>query len=124
MGPVGADCGDVDHYYEIDATIADLFVVSEPDRKKIIGKPTLHLIIDRKFRLIFGSYYGLENASWTVLMQATFTIAMDYCKLYERYGVKYYPEDWPAHMVFPTRRICQQKRRTPAYLANESRRRL
>ena len=102
LGTVGADCRGVGHYYEIDATIADLFLVSESDRKKIIGKPTLYLIIDRKSRLIVGFYCGLENASWTGAMQAIFSIATDKRKLCERYGVKYDPEDWPAHMVFPS----------------------
>lgn len=102
LGTVGANCRGVGHYYEIDATIADLFLVSESDRKKIIGKPTLYLIIDRKSRLIVGFYCGLENASWTGAMQAIFSIATDKRKLCERYGVKYDPEDWPAHMVFPS----------------------
>lgn len=102
LGTVGADCRGVGHYYEIDATIADLFLVSKSDRNKIIGKPTLYLIIDRKSRLIVGFYCGLENASWTGAMQAIFSIATDKRKLCERYGVVYDPEDWPAHMVFPS----------------------
>lgn len=102
LGTVGADCRGVGHYYEIDATIADLFLVLESDRNKIIGKPTLYLIIDRKSRLIVGFYCGLENASWTGAMQAIFSIATDKRKLCERYGVRYDPEDWPAHMVFPS----------------------
>lgn len=102
LGTVGADCRGIGHYYEIDATIADLFLVSASDRNKIIGKPTLYLIIDRKSRLIVGFYCGLENASWMGAMQAILSIASDKRILCERYGVKYDPEDWPAHMVFPS----------------------
>ncbi|MYN47564.1 hypothetical protein GTP23_21180 [Pseudoduganella sp. FT93W] len=101
IGSIAGDCDGVGHYYEIDATIVDCNVVSESDVTKIIGKPTLYLIIDRKSRLIVGFYCGLENASWTGAMQAILSIATDKRALCERYGVKYDPEDWPADKVFP-----------------------
>ncbi len=101
VGTVLADCSGVGHYYEIDSTIADIYLVSSQDRTKIIGKPTLYLIIDRKSRLIVGFYFGLENASWIAALQAILSISEDKRALCERYGVKYSPEDWPAHQVFP-----------------------
>lgn len=101
LGTVLADCQGVGHYYEIDATIADVYLVSREDPNKIIGKPTLYLIIDRKSRLIVGFYFGLENASWNAALQAILSISEDKKSLCERYGVEYDPEDWPAHMVFP-----------------------
>ena len=101
LGTVLADCSGVGHYYEIDATIADVYLVSREDSRKIIGKPTLYLIIDRKSRLIVGFYFGLENASWNAALQAILSIAEDKRALCERYGVEYRPSDWPAHQVFP-----------------------
>lgn len=101
LGTVLADCLGVGHYYEIDATIVDLYLVSREDRNKIIGKPTLYLIIDRKSRLIVGFYFGLENASWNAALQAILSIAEDKRALCARYGIEYDPNDWPAHMVFP-----------------------
>lgn len=101
IGSVIGDCRGVGHYYEIDATIVDINVVSANDVKSIIGKPTLYLIIDRKSRLIVGFYCGLENASWMGAMQAILSIAADKRALCDRYGVKYNPEDWPADRVFP-----------------------
>lgn len=101
LGTIGADCRGVGHYYEIDATIVDVFLVAAADVSKIIGKPTLYLIIDRKSRLIVGFYCGLENASWMGAMQAILSIATDKRALCNRYGVKYDPEDWPADKVFP-----------------------
>lgn len=102
LGTVLADCLGVGHFYEIDATIADIYLVSSENRNKIIGKPTLYLIIDRKSRLIVGFYFGLENASWNAALQAILSISEDKRALCERYGVAYHPNDWPAHMVFPT----------------------
>lgn len=101
LGTVLADCSGVGHYYEIDATIADVYLVSREDSRKIIGKPTLYLIIDRKSRLIVGFYFGLENASWSAALQAILSISEDKRALCERYGVEYHPSDWPAHQVFP-----------------------
>jgi putative transposase len=101
LGTVLADCQGVGHYYEIDATIADVYLVSRQDPNKIIGKPTLYLIIDRKSRLIVGFYFGLENASWNAALQAILSISEEKRALCERYGVEYNPEDWPADKVFP-----------------------
>lgn len=101
VGTIAADCRGVGHYYEIDATIVDVYLVSPTDINDIIGKPTLYLIIDRKSRLIVGFYCGLENASWMGAMQAILSIATDKRALCNRYGVVYNPEDWPADKVFP-----------------------
>ncbi len=101
LGSYLADCQGVGHYYEIDATIADVYLVASDDVQKIIGKPTLYLITDRKSNLIVGFYFGLENASWTGARQAILSIAEDKRLLCDRYGVTYDPEDWPADGVFP-----------------------
>lgn len=102
LGTILQDCRGVGHYYEIDATIADIYLVSSEDSTRIIGKPTLYLIIDRKSRLIVGFYFGLENASWNGAMQAILSISEDKRDLCQKYGVEYHPEDWPAHQVFPS----------------------
>ncbi|WP_321793686.1 Mu transposase C-terminal domain-containing protein [Burkholderia pyrrocinia] len=95
------ECVGVGHIFEIDATIADVFLVAVSDRRSIIGKPTLYLIYDRKSRLCVGFYVGLENASWPGAMMAILSIATNKQALCERYGVKYDPDDWPADSVFP-----------------------
>ncbi|WP_029971713.1 Mu transposase C-terminal domain-containing protein [Paraburkholderia graminis] len=91
----------VGHIYEIDATIADVFLVAREDRSSIIGKPTLYLIYDRWSRLVVGFYVGLENASWTGAMLAILSVAADKRALCERYSVPYDSEDWPADATFP-----------------------
>lgn len=102
-------CQGVGHQYEADATIADVYLVAKDDRRKIVGKPTLYFIIDRKSRLIVGWYVGLENSSWVCAMQALLTVSMDKRAICERYGVKYEPTDWPAHQVFPGELISDRE---------------
>lgn len=101
LGSMDQDCHGVGHIYEIDATIADVFVVSSRDRSRIIGKPTLYLIYDRRSRLIVGFYVGLEAPSWPAAMQAILSITEDKEALCHRFGVEYAPADWPADGVFP-----------------------
>lgn len=101
LGTYLADCEGVGHYYEIDATIADVYLVASEDPTKIIGKPTIYTVVDRKSSLIVGVYCGLEHASWLGARQAILSITEDKRALCERYGVAYDPADWPAHGVFP-----------------------
>lgn len=101
VGTIYMDCLGVGHFYEIDATICDVYLVSSANVNRIIGKPTYYLIIDRQSRLIVGFYIGLENASWICAMEAILSIAVDKAELCARYGVEYNPEDWPAHGVMP-----------------------
>lgn len=108
LGSVLADCLGVGHQYEIDASIADAFLVAMMNVNKIIGKPTLYLIVDRHSRLIVGFYFGLESPSWVGAMQAMLSISEDKAALCERYGVKYDPDDWPAHGVFPSEFFCDR----------------
>lgn len=100
-GSVQADCQGAADIYEIDATIADIFLVLSIDRSKIIGKPTLYLIIDRGTRLIVGWYVGLENPCWAAAIQAILSIFEDKAALCKRYNLTYDPEDWPAHGILP-----------------------
>lgn len=108
LGTILSRCQGVGHQYEADATIADVFLVAAADRKKIIGKPTIYFIIDRKSRLITGWYVGLENASWVCAMQALLTISADKRAICNRYGVEYQPSDWPAHEIFPAELIADR----------------
>jgi putative transposase len=101
IGSIQQDCLGVGHIYEIDATIADVFLVASKDRSRIIGKPTLYLVIDRRSRLIVGFYVGLEAPSWPAAMHAILSISENKASLCGRYNVPYAAEDWPADAVYP-----------------------
>ncbi|WNV05965.1 DDE-type integrase/transposase/recombinase [Candidatus Methylospira mobilis] len=81
--------------FEIDATIADIYLVSDSERKNIVGRPIVYIVIDVFSRMIAGFYIGFENPSYVAAMQAL-TMAMtnkvNYCK---RYGIEIEEADWP-----------------------------
>lgn len=82
--------------YEIDATNADIYLVSSFNRKKIIGRPTIYLVCDTYSRLVVGLYIGLENPSWSGASMALLSAGeskVEYCK---RYGIDINEEDWPS----------------------------
>lgn len=85
--------------YQIDATIADLYLVSRLDRHRIIGRPVLYVVIDVFSRMIVGLYIGLEGPSWVGAMMALANTAADkvaYCK---EHGIDIETEDWPCHFL-------------------------
>lgn len=81
--------------YQIDATIADVYLTSEQDRSEIIGRPTLYFVVDVFSRAIVGMYVGLENASWVSAMEAlgnAMTNKVSYCA---EYDINITPDMWP-----------------------------
>ena len=83
--------------YQIDATIADVYLVSRLDPKLIIGRPVLYVVIDVFSRLIVGTYVGLEGPSWVSAMMALANTAMDKVAYCAQFDISIQPEDWPAH---------------------------
>ena len=81
--------------YEIDATIADIYLLSA-DRQKIIGRPTLYVVVDVYSRLITGFYVGLETPSYVTAMLALVNAMTDKTRLCQSYGYNIEAEDWPS----------------------------
>src|SRR5699024_11268974 len=46
--------------FQIDATIADIYLVSSLDVNKVIGRPVIYAVLDVYSRIITGLYVGLE----------------------------------------------------------------
>lgn len=85
--------------YLIDATVADCYLVSAMDRRRIIGRAVLYLVIDHFTRMIVGLYVGVEGPSWTGAMMAlenTFTDKVAFCSAY---GVTITDEQWPCRQI-------------------------
>lgn len=82
--------------YEIDATIADIYLVSDSERGNIVGRPVVYMVIDVFSRMVVGFYIGFENPSYAAAMQAlhmAVTDKTDYCR---ELGFDIEPEDWPS----------------------------
>lgn len=85
--------------FEIDATIGDIYLVSELDRSRIIGRPVIYIAKDVYSRMVVGVYVGLEGPSWLAAMMAlenTTTDKKEYCK---NLGIDIEDEDWPCNRL-------------------------
>jgi len=82
--------------FQVDATIADIYLVSSFDRNLIIGRPIVYGVVDVYSRLLVGIYVGLEGPSWIGAMMALdnmVTNKVDFCK---EYGIEINQNQWPA----------------------------
>ena len=82
---------------QIDATIADYYLVREHDRNQVVGRPVMFFIKDVKTRMIMGMYITLENTSWDCALMALKNTVEDKVSFCKRYGVDISPEEWPCH---------------------------
>ena len=85
--------------YQIDATVADVYLVSAYNRNWIIGRPVVYVVIDVFSRMITGVYVGLEGPSWLGMMMALVNAAGDKVKFCAEYGIEIEEEEWLAHHV-------------------------
>lgn len=82
--------------FQVDATIADVYLVSSLDRNRIIGRPIVYAIIDVFSRLVTGIYVGLEGPSWMGAMMALDNMVTDKVEFCRSYGIEITEEQWPA----------------------------
>lgn len=85
--------------YQIDATIADVYLVSRFNRNWIIGKPILYTVMDVFFRCVVGVYVGLEGPSWAGSMMAlsnALSKKKDFCA---EYGIEIEEGEWDIHYL-------------------------
>lgn len=84
--------------YQIDATIADVYLVSsffnEQSRHKIIGRPVVYLIVDVFSRMIVGFSVALEGPSWLGMMLALDNMVADKIAFCAEYGIPIEKWQW------------------------------
>ncbi|MEA5025896.1 Transposon Tn7 transposition protein TnsB [bioreactor metagenome] len=80
---------------QIDATVANVYIVSRYNRKWIIGRPVIYFVIDVYSRLVIGMYVGLEGPSWIAAANAIANCAEDKVEFCRKYGIEITSEDWP-----------------------------
>ncbi|KOA19831.1 transposon Tn7 transposition protein TnsB [Clostridium homopropionicum DSM 5847] len=82
--------------YEIDSTICDIYLVSRIDKSKVIGRPTLYIIVDVFSRLITGMNISFECASWNGSASTIYNCTENKVKFCEKYGIKINSDEWPS----------------------------
>lgn len=83
--------------YQIDATIGDIYLVSQFDRSNIIGRPVMYFVIDAYSRIVTGMYVGLEGPSWAGAMMALENATCDKVSYCSSFGISISEEEWPCH---------------------------
>jgi len=85
--------------FQVDATVGDVYLVSQFDRSNIIGRPVLYFIVDAFSRMVVGMSVGLEGPSWSGLAAAITNMAADKVAFCKQYGVDISESDWPCRHV-------------------------
>lgn len=83
--------------FAIDATIADVFLRSQFDRRRIVGRPIIYFIVDVWSRLITGFYVGFEGPSWLGASMALVNMVAPKQQFCKEYGIEINEEQWPSH---------------------------
>lgn len=81
--------------FQVDATIADIFLRGNLDSSLLIGRPTLYLVIDVFTRLICGFAATLDPPSWVGAMLALENTAMDKVEFCQSYDIEISEYEWP-----------------------------
>src|SRR5690606_29955356 len=95
LGSSGVDAIGPGSLYQIDATIADVYLVSRFNRTHIIGRPVVYIVQDCFSRIIAGLYVGLEGPSWIGASMAIANSASNKVNFCSEYGIEIKEEEWP-----------------------------
>lgn len=85
--------------YQVDATIADVYLVSNYNRNWIIGRPVIYVVIDVFSRMVTGLYVGLEGPSWLGASMALANAASNKVEFCKRYGIHIKSEEWSTNYL-------------------------
>ncbi len=82
--------------YLIDATLADVYIVSRYGSHLIVGRPVVWVLIDLFSRMITGVCVRLEGEGWLGLQLALKNTVEDKVTFCAKYGIDIKKEQWPA----------------------------
>jgi hypothetical protein len=85
--------------FQIDATVGDIYLVSQFDRSNLIGRPVLYFVIDAFSRMVTGMSVGLEGPSWNGMAGAITNMATDKVAFCKEYGIEITEDEWPCRNV-------------------------
>lgn len=94
--------------YQMDATLADLYLVSRLDRTRVVGRPYVYLAVDTATQLIAGLYVGYD-AGEEAVMACLANAAADKVEYCRGYGIDINAADWPSRGL-PSEVITDQGR--------------
>ena len=82
--------------YQMDATIADIYLVSRFDNKTVIGRPNIYLAVDTISQLIAGIYVGLDSGTEAVV-SCLVNAAENKVAFCKKYNITIKENEWPSY---------------------------
>lgn len=80
--------------FQMDATQADIYLVSRLDKSAVIGRPNIYMAVDTATQLIAGIYVGLDAGEQAVI-NCLANATMDKVEFCKRYGIEIKKNEWP-----------------------------
>ena len=80
--------------FQMDATQADIYLVSRFDKSAVIGRPNIYMAVDTATQLIAGIYVGLDAGEQAVI-SCLANAAMDKVEFCNQYGIVIKKDEWP-----------------------------
>jgi putative transposase len=85
------------YLYQIDSTIANIYLVSSLDRTRIIGRPVLYSTVDVYSVALAGFCVTLEGPSWLSGIMALDNAFTNKVELCAEYGLEIEESEWPIY---------------------------
>jgi hypothetical protein len=82
--------------FHIDATVADIYLVGQILRTKVIGRPVLYLVVDDYSAMVVGFYLTFEPPSWDGAMMALANAVSPKVPFCKSIGIDIVEEQWSA----------------------------
>ncbi len=82
--------------FQIDATVIDVYVRSKRNRRRVVKRATLYIVIDVFSRMIVGFSLSLCPPSWTNAMAAIANCITDKVAFCAKYGITITEDQWPS----------------------------
>ena len=86
--------------FQMDITQADVHLVSQYDRSKLIGRPYITLAVDTCTQMIAGVHVGLESGE-TAVLSCLKNVVADKVKFCAEYGIAIKANEWPCNSMLP-----------------------
>lgn len=80
--------------FQMDATQADIYLVSRLDKSAVIGRPNIYMAVDTVTQLIAGIYVGLDAGEQAVIncLANAATDKVEFCR---QFGIDIKTDEWP-----------------------------
>ena len=85
--------------FQIDATIADIYLVSSSNRELVVGRPIVFIAIDSFSRMITGVNISFENACWNSAALTLANCVENKAVFCLKYGIEIDESQWPCQYL-------------------------